>query len=109
MRHLLTLLCACFLATGACAEDALPAHERQAMFAGCKQIPPGRFKAICEDIVKDTRITANTKRACFEAMERRIKGEPWYNLQRAGATIECSRRLHVAGYPVSEMLSALAR
>jgi len=109
-----SFLCAavlCALATPCFAQQIslvnLAPGERQAMLSTCGRLS-GDDRAMCRNVVDDSKVIANYKRSCLEAMTLLMHGTAWSKVKSLPPTLTCREGLARAGYPVQQILQKLA-
>lgn len=85
---------------------SLEPNERATMLTTCKRLQ-GNDQALCRDVVDDTRVIANYKRSCLEAMTLLLKGTAWARVKSLPPTLTCRYGLLKAGYPVKDIMRRL--
>ena len=86
---------------------SLDAREVEAMLAMCEQLP-GADGSLCRDVVKDERMSANSKRSCLHAMRAMLQGSTWAAVRGLPAAVTCRASLARGGYPVNSIMQRLA-
>ena len=86
---------------------SLEPNERVAMLSTCSKLH-GADASLCRNVVDDTKVIANYKRSCLEAMTLLLKGNTWDRIRSMPPTLTCREGLARAGYPVTDIMKRLA-
>jgi len=86
---------------------SLDPSEREAMLTTCGRLS-GDDQTMCRSVVDDSKVVANYKRSCLEAMTLLMRGTAWAKVQSLPPTMTCRQGLAHAGYPIKEILRKLA-
>lgn len=85
---------------------SLEPNERETMLTTCQRLR-GNDQTLCRNVVDDSRVIANDKRSCLEAMTLLLKGTTWARVRSLPPTVTCRYGLLKAGYPVKDIMRRL--
>lgn len=85
---------------------SLEPNERETMLTTCQRLR-GNDQTLCRNVVDDSRVIANYKRSCLEAMTLLLKGSAWAMVKSLPPTVTCRYGLLKAGYPVKDIMRRL--